>query len=309
MKKKQVTKGIGKTGVGRSVKILIVQGGGANEDKNKNIERLIGLVDRGCRKEQRDFVCFNEFATTIHFTGGIDNRFFEYAEPIPGPTTDLFSKKAREYSCNMVIPIFERGKVRGEFYNSTVVIDRRGNLVKGRLQDGKEVYCYRKVQIPLGDRGVSQQYYFRQGPGYVTFNTDIAKIGTLICHDRSYPESWRLMALMGAEIVFLGLNTWSTWRKELLLTEIITMAYQNGVFIVMASRGGAESVKEGMQFIGRSAIVNPMGEVLVEGPKNRGWELVSGRIDLRELDRYYERYHFFRDRRPELYQLITETAL
>ena len=309
MKEKKVTKTSEKPGRQRLVNTLIVQGGGASEDKNKNIERLIRLVDKGCRKGQYDFVCFNEFATTIHFTGGVDNRFFEYAEPVPGPTTDAFSKKAREYSCHMVIPIFERGKVRGEFYNSTVVIDRMGNLVKGKLQDGREVNCYRKVQIPFGDRGVSQQYYFRQGPGYVTFDTDVAKIGTLICHDRSYPESWRLMALMGAEIVFLGLNTWSTWRKGLLLTEIITMAYQNGLFIVMASRGGAESVKEGMQFIGRSAIVNPMGEVLVEGPKNKGWELVPGKIDLGELNRYYERYHFFRDRRPELYQLITETAL
>jgi predicted amidohydrolase len=308
VKKKDVAGVIGKPEVQRLVRTLIVQGGGASEDKSENIERLVRLVDKGCRKARYDFISFNEFAPTIHFTGSVNNKFFEYAEPVPGPTTDALSKKAKEYSCNMVIPIFERGKVRGEFYNSTVVIDRKGNLVKGTLQDGREVHCYRKVQIPFGDRGVDQKYYFRPGPGYVTFDTDVAKIGTLICHDRSYPESWRMMALMGAEIVFLGLNSWSTWRKALLLTEIIAMAYQNGLFIVVASRGGAEGETEGLQFAGKSAIVNPMGEILVEGPEAKGWELVPGEIDLRELDRYHGRYHFFRDRRPELYHLLTETV-
>ena len=293
----------------KNINILIVQGGPAGEDKEENIETLIRLIDEGCKSNHYDYVCFNEFATTTHFTGGVDNRFFAYAEPIPGPTTEVFSKKAKEYSCNMVLPLFEKGKVRGEFYNSAVVIDRKGNLVKGKLQDGREVHCYRKVQIPFGDRGVAQQYYFRRGPGYVTFDTDLAKIGTLICHDRSYPESWRLMAFLGAEIVFLGLNTWSVWRRELLHTEIRTMAYQNGLFVVLASRWGAESVGEEMRFIGRSAIVNPLGEILVEGPQDEGWELVAGEIDLQDLERYHEKYHFFRDRRPELYRLITENTL
>ena len=288
-------------------KILIVQGGPGKEDKEENISLLIRLMDEGFKKDHYDYVCFSELATTLYFPAIMDKRFFAYAEPIPGPATEVFSKKAKEYSCNICLPLFEKGKVKGEFYNSAVIIDRKGNLVKGRLQDGREVNCYRKVQIPLADKWANEKYYFRQGPGYVTFDTDLARIGTLICHDRSYPEAWRTLALMGAEIVFVGVNSWPPRRRAPFLTEISTMAVQNGLFVVVSSKGGPETVESELLFIGHSAIIRPIGgEILVEGPVDKGWELVSGTIDLQDLERYHETYHYFRDRRPELYKLITE---
>ncbi len=293
----------------RLAKMLIVQCGPAKEEKDENIKILTHLMDEGFKEDHYDYVLFSELATAIYFAGIMDNRFFSYAEPIPGPTTEIFSKKAKEYSCNIILPLFEKGKVRGEFYNSAVVIDRNGNLVKGRLQDGKEIHCYRKVQVPLGDKEVNEKYYFRQGPGYVVFDTDLARIGILICHDRSYPEGWRILALMGAEIVFLGANTWPKRRRAAFLTEISTMAMQNGLFVVVSSKGGVETLEMERLFIGKSAIVSPMGEILVEGPEDKGWELIPGTIDLKDLERYHETYHYFRDRRPELYRLIAENVI
>ncbi|MFH1933065.1 MAG: carbon-nitrogen hydrolase family protein [Pseudomonadota bacterium] len=289
----------------RLAKILIIQGGPAKEDPKKNLKNLIHLMDAGCEKENYDYVCFSELAAYKYFAGVMDIRYLALAEPIPGPTTDALSEKAQEYSTNIVLPVFEKGKVRGEFYNSTVIIGRDGNLIKGTLQDDSHIHCYRKVQVPLRDKEVSETYYFRRGPGYVVFDTDLAKIGTLICHDRSYPEGWRVLALMGAEIIFLGVNTWPKRRRHAFLSEISTMAIQNGYFVVVSSKGGVETAEMKRTFIGKSAIISPMGEILAEGPEDKGWILVSGEIDLDDVEQYHRTYHYFRDRRPELYGMIS----
>ena len=290
----------------RPAKILVIQGGPAKEDPRKNLKKMIQLMDAGCMKENYDYICFSELASYKYFAGVMDTRYFDIAEPIPGPTTEALSVKAKEYSTNIVLPVFEKGKVRGEFYNSTVVIGRDGKLIKGKLQDNTNVDCYRKVQVPLRDKAVSETYYFKRGPGYVIFETDLARIGTLICHDRSYPEGWRILALMGAEIVFLGVNTWPERRRHAFLSEISTMANQNGYFVVVSSKGGIEIAEMKRKFIGKSAIINPMGEKLVEGPADKGWILVSKEIDLNAVEQYHKMYHYFRDRRPELYDMISK---
>lgn len=300
----------------RPVKVLAIQNGPAVPDKEANVREMVGLLEGAAGEERPDLVVTCELSTTPYFCGAQDKRYTDWAEPVPGPTTEAFAEAARRFGTNIVFGMFERATDRGEYYNSAVVLDRRGEIVWGLLPDGTKVRAYRKCHVADllvnddGTPGANEKYFFRPGPGLPVFTLDIARLGILICYDRSFPEAWRVLALQGAEIVAIPSASYRAGRADTFTSEVQTACLQNGLFAVGVNKGGLEDCLDAKRpFFGTSCIVNPMGEVVALGPTGEGPAVLRATLDLAEISRYFWRYNYFRDRRPEIYGPILKTVL
>jgi len=304
------------SGGARPAKILGLQGGPGVMSIPENVQSLIAGIREACREEAADLVVLPELGTTPYFCGAAEKRFLDWAEPVPGPTTEAFAAVAGELGINIVVGMFERGGGRGEFYNSAVVLDRKGQIVHGVLPDGTKVRAYRKTHVvdilanEDGSPGSNEKYYFRPGPGLPTFQLDCCRLGILICYDRSFPEAWRVLALHGAEVVAIPTASYRAGRSDTYLFEVQTACLQNAVFGVAVNKGGLEDCPDARRhFFGNSAIINPMGEVVALGPAREGPAVVRATVDLNDTHRHAWRYNFFRDRRPEIYASILKTVV
>jgi predicted amidohydrolase len=184
-------------------------------------------------------------------------------------------------------------------FNTAVLIDQAGRVC-GR---------YRKTHLPGTNRAqpgpgrVYEPYYFDAGDtGYRVFETPPARIGVAICQDRRYPETYRCLGLGGAEVALIGYNTPAA-PQALALNELVMRAgaYENHMFVVGVAKAGVE---DGLELIGGSCIISPLGEVLARAATS-GDELVAAQIDLDHTREARERWNFFGRRHPEHYGAIT----
>ena len=302
----------------RPVKIALIQRGPA-KDKDNTRRDLLAQFDNILEKERPDFIMPIELCTTPYFPAVSDERYFDWAEPIPGPTTDLFAEKARKYEACIILPIFEKGPLEGIYYNSAVVLGPGGNIIQGKMADGTLVPRYTKTHIPklMGPQGyiVDETFYFTPGNGFPVFDTPKARIGILICHDRRFPEAWREVVLQGAEIVFvpvdspvLGVKKGATF-EDMFVAELRTRALENCVWVCATNQGGIETVQDKKnEFYGRSCIINPTGKVVKLAPASQP-AVISAVIDLSEVATARRFLNTFNRRRPELYKLINSTQI
>ncbi|MHB0869283.1 MAG: carbon-nitrogen hydrolase family protein [Chloroflexota bacterium] len=295
----------------RPVRVLVVQNGPATLDKRQNVDAMVEWMRKGLEGFAADFVVFCELATTIYFAGTNDPKWQDEAETIPGPTTELFSRLAAEYKVNVVLPIYERGPKSGQFFNSAVFLDRRGEIIPGLLPDGTQVSCYRKTHIPdsySSRPAANEKFFFRPGPGLPIFRTDVATVGCLICYDRSFPEAWKVQSLSGAEIMFVPNASAPKRRAGTFIPELQAAAIQNGVFVVAVNKGGLEVLEDERVFFGNSCLIDPESNVLAQCPSHQGPVLMQVEFDLADKLEYNRKYHYLRDRRPELYGILSQVS-
>ncbi|MBI2880381.1 MAG: hypothetical protein HYY21_02275 [Candidatus Tectomicrobia bacterium] len=290
--------------------VLIVQSGPV-KSPDRVLDDLLALLDEGCREGAPDFAVLSELATTPSFCLTIDKAHFALAEPLSGPSVRRVAEAARRHRCHVVLPLFERDEKTGAYYNSAVLLDPDGQVVPGALPDGTRVPAYRKVHLSENwnvPPGVHEKYYFRPGPGFAVFPTPFGPAGILICYDRSFPESWRTLRLMGAAFVFLPVQSWRSEREEMFFVELRCAAVQNGIFIVSSSKGGTEDHGRPITFFGASCVVNPQGDILVRGPAREGPALVRARLDLGQTLDHALSQHYLRDRVPTAYGLVSAVS-
>ena len=147
-------------------------------NKAKTVQAIRDAAARGAQ-----VICLQELFSSVYFCYEENTAFFDLAEAIPGPSTDMFGGLAKELNVVIIASLFEK-RAAGLFHNSTAVIDADGSYL------GK----YRKMHIP-DDPGYYEKYYFTPGDlGYQVFDTKYAKVGVLICWDQWYPEAARLTA-------------------------------------------------------------------------------------------------------------------
>lgn len=298
----------------KPVKVLAVQGGPSGLDKQKNVAEMVDLMRRGLEGLEgfeADFVVFPELGTTMYFAGTTDPTWQDHAETVPGPTTEAFSRLAAEYNTNVVLSLYERGPKSGEFFNSTVFLDRQGEIIPGITSDGRRFTCYRKTHIPNSFAArprSSEKFFFRPGPALPVFKTDVATVGCLICYDRSFPEAWKVLSLSGAEIVFVPTASPTKRRAHTFLVELQAAAVQNGVFVVPVNKGGLEVLDDERHFFGMTAVIHPESDILVQCPAGEGPVLLRAEFDLGDKVEYNRKYHYYRDRRPELYGITTDVS-
>lgn len=158
-------------------------------DVRGNILRLAeGVADLARRGAE--LIVLQELHNSLYFCQVEDVNNFDLAEPIPGPSTQIFGELARQYGVVIVTSLFER-RAPGLYHNTAVVIERDGTIA------GK----YRKMHIP-DDPAYYEKFYFTPGDlGFKPIDTSVGRLGVMVCWDQWYPEAARLMALRGAELL------------------------------------------------------------------------------------------------------------
>ena len=127
-----------------------------------------------------------------YFCPSQDTRWYEAAEPVPGPMVELMSTYAKKYKMVMVVPVYEK-EMPGVLYNTAAVIDADGTYL------GK----YRKQHIPHVNPGFFEKFFFKPGNGgYPVFETAYANVGGYICYHRLFLQGARSLDLHGAVIYF-----------------------------------------------------------------------------------------------------------
>jgi beta-ureidopropionase len=240
-------------------------------------------------------MCFQELFYGPYFCQVQDAQFYSYAEAIPdGPTTKRFQELAAKYGIVLVLPMYEEEQP-GILYNTAAVIDADGTYL------GK----YRKIHIPQV-KGFWEKFYFRPGNlGYPVFDTAVGKVAVNICYDRHFPEGWRALGLNGAQIVFNPSATSRGLSAYLWQLEQTSAAAANMYFVGAINRVGIEDLGDN-DFYGTSYFASPCG-LFVAGPASDTDELLVVRAhDLSQIAEDRDQWAFYRDRRPDMYGVITE---
>ena len=271
------------------------------------VARLVAML-REAHARGAAFVTFPELALTTFFPrywmseDEAHARFFERS--LPGPETQPLFDEARRLGVGFYLGYAELTE-EGRGFNSAVIVGR----------DGAIAGHYRKIHLPGHSEHKPEapfqhleKKFFEVGDlGFRVFD-----MGMCLCNDRRWPETYRVMALQGAEVVVLGYNTPSVnihWNEPAHLrttTHLISLqanAYQNGIWVAAAAKCGAE---DGHHMIGSSVIVAPTGEIVARTVSEED-EVICVRADL-ALGEHFRRnvFNFAAHRRPEHYRLIVE---
>jgi len=266
--------------------------GTIKEIKEAMFEKHIPFIE-DAGKQGVQILCLQEIFNTPYFCPGQDSAWYESAEPVPGPTTERISEFAKKYKMVIIVSIYEKEQP-GVLYNTAAVIDADG------LYLGK----YRKHHIPHTS-GFWEKFFFRPGNlGYPVFETRYAKVGVYICYDRHFPEGARALGLNGAEIVYNPSATVAGLSQYLWKLEQPAHAVANGYFMGCINRVGVEKPWNLGKFYGSSYFVDPRGEIFAIASEDKD-ELLVAEFDLDMIDEVRSTWQFFRDRRPESYDLLT----
>ena len=289
---------------------------GRNESRAQVVLRLLEMLreakGRGC-----DLVVFTECALTPFFP-----RFWEedvnacdrwFEREMPGPDTELLFAEAKKLGIGFHLGFAELADENGRFhhYNSSILVGPDGQII-GR---------YRKIHLPgltsqEGDnphRCYEKRYFDIGNLGFRAWRAFGGVVGMCLGNDRRWPEAYRVLALQGAEIILLGYNTAADHPDHPELDHLTNYhstlsmqagAYHNGCFVVGVAKAGLE---EGVNQIGRSAIIAPSGEVVTQCTTLDD-ELVVHRCNLDHAAFYKKHIFNFAERREiEAYALITNT--
>ncbi len=283
-----------------------------NDDRKSVVNRLVSLL-RDAHAKKAELVVFPELALTTFFprwfVDDISQANHWYETEMPSKITQPLFDEAKKLNIGFCLGYAELTKA-GERFNTQILVER----------DGSVVAKYRKVHIPGHEHHEpnrpfqhAERYYFKPSDeGFGVWRAFGGRVGMMICNDRRWPESYRVMGLQGVEIILCGYNTplhyvpdptqdaLQGFHNALVMQ---SGAYQNGTFVVGVAKGGVE---EGVDSLADSSIIAPSGEILAKTATN-GDEVVTAICDLDWCNNYKNTlFDFNRYRRPEVYGRITE---
>lgn len=264
-----------------------------------NYEKCIEKADeyiKTASKNGVDLLLLPELFEGLYFCQIENYDFFSKAEEVKdSKTLKHFQEMAKEYKIVLPISFFE--KSGNCYFNSLVMIDKDGTIVD----------LYRKSHIPTGEC-YEEKFYFTPGDtGFKVFKTKAGNIGVGICWDQWFPETARILALKGAEILLfptaigsepvLPKDTKSHWQNVMKGN-----AAANIMPVLAANRVGVEAMgKSSMKFYGSSFIADQHGDFVTE--MNREEEGIRfAEFDLSEIAKERFGWGVYRDRRTDLYE-------
>ena len=275
-------------------------------DPNENLAKAEWRIREAASKGAK-IVCLQELFRSQYFCREERSDLFDLAETVPGSTTEIFMRLARECQIVIVVPIFER-RAAGLYHNSAVVIDADGTLLG----------LYRKMHIP-DDPQFFEKFYFTPGDlGVRVFATRYARVAPLICWDQWFPEAARMAAMSGADVLFyptaIGWNaedksTIGPSQHDAWKTIQRAHAIANGVFVAVVNRVGHEGPPDaGLEFWGGSFVADPFGVVMAEA-SHSDEQIILADCDTRQIEEVRRNWPFFRDRRIDAYGPILERMI
>lgn len=278
------------------IKIAAVQMEPKLMKTRENLENILSAV-RKAADNQADLIVFPECSLTGYIFSSRQEAL-PFAETVPGSSTEKVISLCQELKVYVIFGLLEKENDR--LFNAAAFLGPQGLIGK-----------YRKNHLPfLGvDRFVD--------PGdkpFQVYQTPIGNIGLQICYDILFPEGSRVMTLLGADILALSTNFPSAQtRGEKITTYVVSArAIENRVHVVSTDRVGSE---RGFSFAGLSKIVDASGEILGLASADKE-EIIYGEVSL-ESARQKHLTHIpgewevdqIKDRRPELYGMITKPSL
>jgi N-carbamoylputrescine amidase len=275
-------------------------------DPAQNLDKAVVKVKEAAAQGAQ-VVCLQELFRSQYFCREEDARLFDLAESIPGPSTEVLSRVARENNVAIVASLFEK-RAEGLYHNTAAMID----------SDGALLGIYRKMHIP-DDPLYFEKFYFTPGDtGFRNFDTKSGRVAALVCWDQWYPEGARIAAMGGASVLFyptaigwhpaekaeFGEAQYDAWR-----TIQRAHAIANGVYVAAVNRVGFEGPPDrGLEFWGGSFIADPFGRVIAQASHD-GEEILIADVDPKLIDETRRNWPFLRDRRIDAYGPITNRML
>ncbi|NQV96557.1 MAG: N-carbamoyl-D-amino-acid hydrolase [Acidimicrobiaceae bacterium] len=276
------------------------------------VKRLIDLL-RQAHSRNAELVVFPELALTTFFprwfVDDITQADHWYETNMPSVATQPLFDEAKRLGVGFCLGYAEL-TADSQRFNTQILVERNGSVVAK----------YRKVHIPghehhEPDRPFqhAERYYFTpSNEGFGVWKAFGGRIGMMICNDRRWPETYRVMGLQGVEIILCGYNTplhyvpdpsqdpLQGFHNALVMQ---SGAYQNGTFVVGVAKGGLE---EGVDGLADSSIIAPSGELLAKTTTSDD-EVITATCDLDWCNNYKNTlFDFDRYRRPEVYGRITQ---
>ena len=285
----------------RNVRLALVQMS-CSDSRDANVDKAVQRIEQAAAGGAQ-IICLQELFSGPYPCQAEDHEMFDWAESIPGATTERMQALAGKLGVVVVASLFER-RAPGLYHNTAVVLDAGGSVAG----------MYRKMHIP-DDPLYYEKFYFTPGDlGFRVIETKFAKLGVGVCWDQWYPEAARLFALAGAEILLyptaigwideekeeFGAGQHNAWE-----TMMRSHAIANGMWVGAPNRVG----KEGrLQFWGASFIAGPNGQLVARG-EHEGEQIVTADCDLDQLDVVRTHWPFLRDRRIDAYAGLTQRFL
>lgn len=277
-----------------------------SSSRAENMDRLAQSVAR-VAAEGAKLVVLQELHNSPYFCQVESPDNFDWAEPIPGPSTEFFGAVARRCGVVLVTSLFER-RAAGLYHNTAVVFET----------DGSVAGTYRKMHIP-DDPAYYEKFYFTPGDlGFHPIRTSVGVLGVQVCWDQWYPEGARLMALAGAELLIyptaIGFESSDApeeqqRQREAWMTVQRGHAVANGLPVITVNRTGHESdpsgATNGIRFWGSSFVCGPQGELLYTAPQDEEVACVV-EVDLKRSEQVRRWWPFLRDRRIEEFKDLTK---
>ncbi|MCK0743794.1 carbon-nitrogen hydrolase [Chromohalobacter nigrandesensis] len=257
-----------------------------------------------------ELILLQELHATHYFCQTEDDRLFDLAEPLDGPSAQQLAALAAELDIVLVGSLFER-RAAGLYHNTAVVFDRQ----RGRVGH------YRKMHIP-DDPGFYEKFYFTPGDaeedaGFEPIETSVGRLGVLVCWDQWYPEAARLMTLAGADLLLyptaIGWHPLDDEAEKQRQKDAWTVIQRshgvaNGLPVVVANRVGHEAdssnATPGIDFWGGSFICGPQGEILSQAGDETTHLLAE--LDMTRSERVRRAWPYLRDRRVDAYADLTK---
>lgn len=266
-------------------------------DRSANLDKAEALV-RSAASKGAQIILLPELFEGHYFCKDKDERYFEWAREREGnPVLRRFSELAKELAVVLPVSYFEKDDQ--SYFNALVVIDADGTILSN----------YRKTHIPDGP-GYEEKFYFRPGnTGFKVWQTRYAKIGVGICWDQWFPETARVLALMGAELIFyptaigsepeIHLDSKEHWQRVQM-----GHAAANMVPVIAANRFGVEQGEScALTFYGSSFMTDHTGAKIAEASREEE-SIISASYDLEAIEKERRYWALFQDRRPEYYEQL-----
>ncbi len=262
------------------------------ETVDENLRQCLDLLDRACAvragEPPRDLVLFPEFCN--HRTAYRDQAHaYEVAIAVPGPFFDALAERTRRYGIHLCFNATVRGPEPQVFATSLLI-----------GPDGREIGRHEKQVL----FGFEQDCISVGRIESAVFATPIGRIGLYSCMDGLLPETTRVLALRGAQVLLNSLNSGGPDEET---EHIPVRAAENHVWLISANKVGPIAQGHALRYAGGAQIVDPSGQVLVNAGR-AGEEIIFGTIDPEQADdkRVGAGNDLLADRRPELYGLLTE---
>ncbi|MGV0815908.1 carbon-nitrogen hydrolase family protein [Mycolicibacterium boenickei] len=280
------------------------------DDLDQNLDVVATAVAEAAAAGARLLV-LPELATTPYFAGEPAQDYRHWAQPIPGPHSDRIADLAAALDVTVVLPIFEYDAADDTFHNSAVVLNN-GAIVPAVDRTGATHPVARKLHLPVGNEptpGFDEQAHFTAGQWLGVHSLDTYRLGTLVCYDRRFPECWRELRALSADLVAVPVAASGGDSVSFFLAELRTHARENGLFAVVANKVGTELVGgHPIDNYGESCIVGPDGEIIARREGDEGPGLVIAEIDLVALQHIRRSLQYFTHRRTDLFPSPQEVS-